>query len=145
MLRIGEVAEQTGLTPKTLRFYEEAGLLRPDSRSEAGYRLYREAAVERLRFIRSARSLGLGLDDIRQILDVTDQGRVPCEHALQAVEQQIDRIDAQIRRLSELRGRLDTLRVRMVDVVTSGAVQPGQVCPCLSDEAARGIDQGDRT
>lgn len=140
MLRIGQIAERVGLTPTTLRFYEDAGLLRPDARTESGYRLYRETAVERLKFVRSARALGLGLDDIRRILEVTDQGRVPCPHALQAVEQQIQQIDAQLAKLAELRTRLDALRGRMAKVVASGTVQPGQLCPCLDDEPVGDTD-----
>ncbi len=64
MLRIGQLAAKTDFTPKTLRYYEDIGLIRPDCRSESGYRLCGEAAIERLRFGRRAQGLGLRLDGI---------------------------------------------------------------------------------
>jgi len=54
MLRIGQLAAKTDFTPKTLRYYEDIGLIRPDCRSESRYRLYGEAAMDRLRFVRRA-------------------------------------------------------------------------------------------
>ncbi len=77
MLRIGQLAAKTGFTPKTLRCYEGLGLVRPDARSESGYRLYGDTALERLQFASRARSLGLRLDDIRRILEISDEGRLP--------------------------------------------------------------------
>jgi DNA-binding transcriptional MerR regulator len=71
--RISELARLTGFTPSTLRYYEQVGLLRPQ-RSAAGYRLYGDAAVARLRFIARAKRLGLPLDDIRELVGVWDEG-----------------------------------------------------------------------
>ncbi len=136
MLRIGQLAAKTGFTPKTLRYYEEVGVLRDDRRSEAGYRLYGEAAVERLGFVRRAQGLGLRLDDIRRILEISDEGRVPCEHVMAVVDRELDRITHQMKRLGELRRGLETLRSRMADALASGAARPGQACPCFQDEGA---------
>src|SRR5207247_4587694 len=74
MLRIGELARQTGFTPKTLRYYEEAGLLHPDRRSESGYRLYGDAVIDRLSFVRSARGLGLHVNCISWMLAGSSTG-----------------------------------------------------------------------
>jgi DNA-binding transcriptional MerR regulator len=71
--RISELAHLTGFTPSTLRYYEQVGLLRP-LRSPAGYRIYGDAAVARLRFIARAKRLGLPLDDIRDLVGVWDEG-----------------------------------------------------------------------
>lgn len=136
MLRIGQLAARTGFTPKTLRYYEEVGLLRADRRSEAGYRLYDEIAVERLGFVRRARGLGLRLDDIRRILEISDEGRVPCEHVMAVVDRELDGIAQQMKRLAELRRGLEALRSRMAEALASGAPQPGQACPCFQDEGA---------
>lgn len=64
--RISQLAEQVGLPATTLRFYEQAGLL-PAQRSPAGYRLYDDAALNRLAFIRAAKHLGLPLEEIRDV------------------------------------------------------------------------------
>jgi DNA-binding transcriptional MerR regulator len=66
---IGELARQTGLTVKTIRFYSDHGIVTPADRTPAGYRQYGTEAVARLAFVRTLRELGLGLDAIRQILD----------------------------------------------------------------------------
>lgn len=145
MLRIGELAAKTGFTPKTLRYYEEVGVLRVDRRSEAGYRLYGEAAVERLGFVRWARGLGLRLDDIRRILEITDEGGVPCEHTMAVVDRELDRIAQQMEMMGEIKRRLEGLRSRVAEALASGAARPNQECPCFQHEGVAGPDpEGDQ-
>ncbi|WP_327739018.1 MerR family transcriptional regulator [Streptomyces nojiriensis] len=72
-LRISQLAERSGVPASTLRFYETAGLL-PAGRTSSGYRQYGPDAVERLAFISSAKLLGLALEDIRDLLEVRDEG-----------------------------------------------------------------------
>ena len=69
MMKIGQLAEATGITVRALRHYDEIGLLRPSERTEAGYRLYSHGDVQRLCRIRALRRLGLGLDEVRAALD----------------------------------------------------------------------------
>jgi DNA-binding transcriptional MerR regulator len=133
-LRIGELARATGFSDKTLRFYDEIGLVRPSARTGAGYRLYDEAAAERLRFVRKAQGLGLRLDDIRAILEIADAGRVPCEHVLALVERQLNHIEGQLRGLRSLRKDLMDLRGKLKDALASGDVRPGS-CPCFDEGA----------
>ncbi|MFB6712753.1 MULTISPECIES: heavy metal-responsive transcriptional regulator [unclassified Streptomyces] len=71
--RISQLAERSGVPATTLRFYETAGLL-PAERTASGYRVYGEAAVDRLAFISSAKLLGLALEEIRDLLDVREEG-----------------------------------------------------------------------
>src|SRR6266496_3810667 len=71
--RISQLAERSGVPASTLRFYENLGLL-PAERTTAGYRLYDDTAPERLAFIASAKVLGLGLEEIRDLLGVRAQG-----------------------------------------------------------------------
>lgn len=69
-LQIGEVAERTGVTQRTLRFYEEKGLLRPPSRMDGGFRLYSEGDVRRVQQIRKLQELlGVALADIKEMVD----------------------------------------------------------------------------
>lgn len=109
MLRIGEAARQTGLSPHTLRYYEYLGLIR-SRRNGAGYRLYDEASLARLRFIRRAVGLGFSLEEIREIIRLCDGGQEPCEQVKVWLDEKIRRIEAQIRALEELRSELVALR-----------------------------------
>lgn len=79
-MRIGELAETAGATTKTLRFYEDQGLLPPAERTPAGYRDYTLEAVARIHFIHRGQAAGLTLAQIKQILDIRDHGQAPCEH-----------------------------------------------------------------
>ena len=71
--RVSELAEQTGLPPSTVRFYERAGLL-PARRAESGYRLFDDQAVERIELIATGKRLGLQLEEIRHLLQVWQDG-----------------------------------------------------------------------
>lgn len=71
-IQIGEVAERVGLSLRTIRFYEEAGLVIPTARSEGGFRLYSESEVERLRLIKKMKPLGLSVEEIGKVLAVLD-------------------------------------------------------------------------
>ena len=77
VLTIGQLARATGVTAKTIRYYEAVGVLPPPSRSAAGYRLYDPSAVERLRFVRRARALGLPLRDLKTLVVTLDGARRP--------------------------------------------------------------------
>ena len=133
--RIGQLARATGFTEKTLRYYDEIGLLKPAGRSASGYRLYRDDASERLRFIRTAQDLGLSLSDIHNILEISDGGRVPCHHVLGVVKRDLGKIDLQLRRLRELRRALLGARIRLVEALSGGGRQAGQGCQCLAADA----------
>ncbi|MFH9001717.1 MerR family transcriptional regulator [Streptomyces afghaniensis] len=72
-MQIGEVAARTELSLRTIRHYEETGLVIPSARSQGGFRLYTEADVARLMVIRRMKPLGFTLDEMRDLLDVTDR------------------------------------------------------------------------
>jgi DNA-binding transcriptional MerR regulator len=69
MLLIGDLAEQAGVAPSALRYYEAAGLLEVEARTESGYRVYGQRAEDRLRFIQRAKSVGLKLSEIKRLID----------------------------------------------------------------------------
>ena len=79
-MRIGELAEQAGISTKAIRYYEQIGILAPPARTTSGYRAYDHAALGRLGFVRAAQALGLTLGEIRQIIAFRDQGAAPCSH-----------------------------------------------------------------
>jgi MerR family mercuric resistance operon transcriptional regulator len=97
---IGQLARQVQLPATTLRYYERIGLLTPDDRSQGNYRLYRKASLERLRFIRSAQSIGFTLDDIRALLGARAGTPPSCAGVQELIKQRLAEIDE---RLSSLR------------------------------------------
>jgi DNA-binding transcriptional MerR regulator len=120
---IGEVADAVGLTPKTLRFYEDEGLLRPPERTPGGYRDYHPAVIERLRFIRHAQGAGLRLREIRQVLEIRDGGRPPCEHVRVLIDERLREVEDRIGELERTRDQLHELagRAREVDPSACGS------------------------
>lgn len=114
-MRIGELAAQSGVTAKTIRFWESAGLLADPARTFSGYRDYDPGVVDRLRFIRHAQTAGLILAEIRQILDIADDGQPPCGHVTDLIHEHLTRVDDRIRELDEARHRLEGLAKRAAD------------------------------
>lgn len=102
-MKIGEMAALAGVTTKTLRFYEERGLLRATTRTPTGYRDYQPEVLSRLDFIRRGRNAGLTLAQISEILDLRDAGQAPCHHVEDLLAQRLAQLDRQIADLQELR------------------------------------------
>ncbi|MBC9728254.1 MerR family transcriptional regulator [Streptomyces sp. TRM68367] len=73
LMQIGEVSERTGLSLRTIRHYEDVGVVVPSGRSMGGFRLYTEAEVRRLALVRRMRPLGFSLDDVRAVLELLEQ------------------------------------------------------------------------
>lgn len=130
MLTIGRLAERSGVPISTLRYYERLGLLWPQGRSEGGFRLYGEEALQRLRFIRSAQALGVPLREVRRILAVRDEGRAPCRHVLELLSAQVGRLEEQMARLAALHHDLKELLGELEARVAPDA-RTVEECPCL--------------
>jgi MerR family copper efflux transcriptional regulator len=110
LLKIGEVSSHSGLPVKTIRYYEEIGLLTPTvERSQTGYRLFNEQITNRLAFIKRAQALGLTLNEIKDILHVHDRGELPCGEVKQHLQDKVSAISEQIRALETLRSELEGL------------------------------------
>lgn len=101
LLKIGQVARKSDLPVKTIRYYEDSGLLAPVvKRSHSGYRLFKPGIFNRLAFIKRSQALGLSLNEIREILEIRDRGELPCGtvkqhllHKLQAIQEQIQSLE----------------------------------------------------
>jgi MerR family transcriptional regulator, copper efflux regulator len=105
---IGEAARRSGFAPATLRYYDDLGLVRPNTRSSAGYRRYSERDLERLRFVGRAKQLGCSLDEVADLLIAWDGGECgPVQQRLQALVQ--TKIADARERLVELAGLLADL------------------------------------
>ncbi len=120
-VRIGELATELGLNPKTIRYYEEIGLLPVPQRTLAGYRLYDATDRERLQFIGKAKAIGLTLEEIREILTLRRDGERPCAHVLALLDQKLATVDAQLRTLKEFRTDLVALREEAAETMSSDA------------------------
>ncbi len=124
-LLIGEAARLAGLNPKTIRFYEEIGLIAPTGRTTSGYRLFDEEAVSRLGFIKKAQALGFTLTEIGEILALRDGGAMPCDHVEIEVNRKVAAIEERIAELARLKASLEALLERWKEAEASGAA----VCP----------------
>ena len=110
LLKIGEVAAGTGLPVKTIRYYDEIGLLAPTvERSDSGYRLFNEAIMNRLAFIKRAQSLGLSLSEIQELLLIHDHGTLPCGEVKHRLQAKLEEIAEQIAALEMLKAELQGL------------------------------------
>ena len=108
LLKIGEVAKQTGIGSETLRFYERSGLLNRPARTEGGYRLYDKEALLTLEFIKRAQTLGFTLDEIRQIIAEGRTGHHPCAEVREIVRARLRELDERMRQMRKYRDALAT-------------------------------------
>jgi DNA-binding transcriptional MerR regulator len=107
---IHELAQASGVSAKTIRYYESIGLMPDPPRAENNYRQYPSDAVERLRFIVSARSLDFSLTDIAEFLSARDEGTLPCKRVLDSIDGRIADLDRRIAGLLALRDNLSRVR-----------------------------------
>ncbi|NQV21992.1 MAG: Cu(I)-responsive transcriptional regulator [Rhodospirillales bacterium] len=127
-MRIGEAAERSGVSAKTIRYYEEIGLILPAGRAQNGYRLYSPEDVQTLRFINRARGLGFSVDDCADLLALYRDRQRSSADVKAIAERNIGRIRQKIDELRTMETALDTL----VDKC-HGDERPD--CPILDDMA----------
>ena len=101
-MKILEFAQLTGLSTKTIRYYESIGILSAPRRAPNGYREYSEQDLERARFVAGIRSLDLSLDEIAEILAMRDRREAPCRTLLDLIEQKANQIEERIRLLRQM-------------------------------------------
>ncbi len=105
-LKISEVSHQLGINPQTLYFYERIGLIPSPRRTKSGSRLYSEEDVERLSFILRVKSLGLKLEEIKEVLALKEGESLTCQAVYERLQQKITEIDQKINRYAQLREEL---------------------------------------
>ena len=125
-LAIGELARQTGTKVNTIRFYEDICLLPPALRTGSGRRTYAQADVRRLAFIRGARALGFGLEQVRTLLELADDRGRSCNDVDALARQHVADVEAKIASLQSLRQELSNL---------IGECERGTVADCRILEA----------
>ncbi len=123
-MRIGELAEKLRLNPKTLRYWEEIGLIPPPRRNSSGYRIYGEEHLKICRFILKAKSVGFRLEEIREILSLRFSGREPCGCVEGKIREKIEEIDRLMEELSARRRLLEKLLRERREI-------PSSLCPII--------------
>lgn len=132
---IGEIADAVGLQTQTIRFYERRGLLPDPTRSPNGYRVYDRSTLNRLNFIRSAQSAGLTLAQIRSIIDLREDGTLPCTHTADLIDSKLADVRARIHDLTLLKAELETLIERSQRLDPADCTD-AEICHILSADHA---------
>jgi DNA-binding transcriptional MerR regulator len=132
---IGDLARRVGVSAKTIRYYEDTGILPPAERLPNGYRIYNPEDVDRLRFVRGARSLGLTLDDISEVLAFRDRGEAPCRYVVELLHAEIEEVDARIADLERLRKSLRDLSEAAKRLPQDDIEMKHCVCHLVQDRA----------
>jgi Cu(I)-responsive transcriptional regulator len=132
MLSIGTLAKRTGTKVQTIRYYEEIGILPEPGRTEGGQRRYVEDDLDRLAFVRHARQLGFTLEQIRELLDLSDNPTRSCADVDRIAHRQLKEVEVRIARLEALRKELR----RMLQECRRDTVAECRVLEVLRDHAA---------
>jgi len=133
-MQIGELARKTGVTSKTIRYYEEIGLVPPAPRTPSGYRKYSEDDIQRLEFIRSAKALGVALEEIKEVLAFRDRGVSPYPYVLKLIDAKVEEIQDRIRGLQLLAGNLRRLQRAAVRIPRSRVAAKARFCHILENK-----------
>jgi len=137
-LTVSALAGQVGLTTDAVRYYERLGLLHPPARSRAGYRLYHQTTIDRLRLIKGAQRVGLRLREIGELLEVIDRGQCPCGHTQALLAKRLAEIDAELYRLGALRTTLAELLAQTSETTGAGTTDSQWWCVQAFSDAAGG-------
>ena len=132
MLTIGKLGEAAGVKVPTIRYYESVGLLESPARTPSGYRRYMAGAVETVRFIKKAQSLGFLLEEIGEILTLSRSGQVPCSHVVSLGRQHLAAVDERIRQLTAFRDQFASELARW-DSQAKDASTCGGLCQLIAE------------
>jgi MerR family transcriptional regulator, mercuric resistance operon regulatory protein len=138
-LFIGELASKAGVKPDTVRFYEKGKLLPPPTRTATGYRVYDEAALRQLRFIRQAQALGFSLQQIRRILQLRGAGPATCRCVLSIAETTLSETKAKLDELQRFHDALEQNVRKWRTAAKSGRKMASEFCALIE---STGITDG---
>ena len=135
LLKIGELKNRSGISVKTIRYYEELGLIETAGRTEGGFRLFTPEAIARLAFIKRSQRLGLSLQEIGEILQIHDRGKLPCDEVKQKLQTKVLEIEQRIAELQTLKTQL----VALIDTSqspfrSSNQANEEMICPIIQQD-----------
>ena len=135
-MKIQEFAQLTGLSTRTIRYYETIGILTFPRRTPNGYREYSEHDLSRARFVAGARSLDLSLDEIREILAMQDRREAPCRTLLHLIEHKANYIEERIRLLKQMEIDLRELHQLGLTFPTDDIDGKNCICHLVSEHSS---------
>ncbi len=139
--KIGQAAQETGLSIDTIRFYEKQGLLKRSARTEGGFRLFGSDDIQSLKFVRKAQELGFSLGEIRELL-ILQADHVPaCSHVKELLDQKLTDVEQKIKELQNLERSLKVALRKCKRGLRTTAPGHEQCCPVLNEisQAARAV------
>ncbi len=149
-MRIGELAKLTGIEVETLRYYERAGLVQLPARQTNGYRAYGQDAIERVNFIRHCRTLDMGLEDIKRLLNFTSKPDADCLDVNHLLDEHLARVRSKLISLRTLEKQLIQLRTQCVTgqrAADCGILQElvaaahGEACACHPSDGSASLSK----
>ena len=135
-MKIGELARSTGLSPKTIRFYEAQGLIPEPPRSSSGYRAYAEPDLTRLGFIIKAKRLGLSLVEIKRILTLHERNEPTCVHVRSLLVEKVAQIEQVVQDLLGFKEELESLKDQATSLVDCRPLG-GNICSIIEDSGVK--------
>lgn len=135
--QIGELAQDVGVNAKTIRYYEQIGLLTEPSRTAGGYRLYTDQDAARLAFIRRARALDFSLGEIKEILDCRGNGTAPCPYVARLIHDKITAVEQRIAELEHLKRDLRALERDAANTDARDTPSAVEICHILETPRRR--------
>lgn len=136
-MKIKEFSQHTGLSAKTIRYYEEIGLLPTPARAKNNYREYGEQDVERVRLVAGARRLDLSLNDIQEVLDLRDHHEVPCRVLLERIEKKANEIAERIHALQKMEYDLRELHSLGMSFPVDDIDEKNCICHLVSEQLTK--------
>jgi len=133
LIQIGELSKASGLSVKTIRYYEDLGLIHAVKRTKGGFRLFeKETTLIRLQFIKQAQSLGMSLEEIGEFLKVRDRGDLPCHEVKQKLQDKATQIDQQIQALQHLQTQIKSLLAGADPILENP--EDARICPIIQSQ-----------
>ena len=141
--KIGRVAQETGLSIGTIRFYEKQGLLKRSVRTKGGFRLFGVGDIETLKFVRKAQELGFSLNEIRELLILRSNHVPACSHVKELLDQKVVAVEEKIRELQDLERSLKRALRKCKRELKIASAGHEECCPVIEEinRAVRSISQ----
>lgn len=133
-LQIGTAAKVTGLTIDAIRFYQKSGLLRPPTRTAAGYRLFTDAEISDLQFIARAQDLGFSLSEIKEIVSLRNENGRACPEVRALIRRKLQNVRQKIAALRQMESEL-VRGLRACDRALNRRTAPESGCPVIEEIA----------
>lgn len=140
-MKIGELANRTGVSTRTIRYYERIGLIPSPGRASNGYRRYGPPSLDRIGFIKDAQAAGLSLAEIGMILDMKDAGESTCGHVVSLLEEHVEAVDRQMEELRRTRARLRGMVERARTLDPADCHDPNRCQAIIPDDTDRAIER----